>query len=59
MAKPRKVPVDSVPRQPLTEQDRVERDRREIEIINRNAERLNTEAEDGLEYQAPIADHAE
>jgi len=27
--------------------------RRELEILNRNAERLNREAEDGLEYQAP------
>ena len=28
-----------------------ERDRRDIEIINRNAERLNREAMDTLEYQ--------
>jgi hypothetical protein len=30
---------------------RQERDRRDIEIINRNAERLNREAEDTMEYQ--------
>jgi hypothetical protein len=28
-----------------------ERDRRDIEIINRNADRLNREAADTLEYQ--------
>ena len=28
-----------------------QRDRRDIEIINRNAERLNREAMDALEYQ--------
>jgi hypothetical protein len=28
-----------------------ERDRRDIQIINRNAERLNREAMDTLEYQ--------
>ena len=28
-----------------------ERDRRDVEIINRNAERLNREAMDTLEYQ--------
>lgn len=31
--------------------DRVERDRRDIEIIRRNAARLNREAQDTLEYQ--------
>jgi metal-responsive CopG/Arc/MetJ family transcriptional regulator len=30
---------------------RQERDRRDIEIINRNADRLNREAEDTMEYQ--------
>jgi hypothetical protein len=32
---------------------RAARDSRDIEIINRNADRLNAEAEDALEYQAP------
>jgi metal-responsive CopG/Arc/MetJ family transcriptional regulator len=31
--------------------ERQKRDRRDIEIINRNADRLNREAEDTLEYQ--------
>jgi len=31
--------------------ERVERDRRDIEIIDRNAERLNREAVDALAYQ--------
>jgi len=31
--------------------ERAERDRRDIEIINRNAARLNREAKDTLEYQ--------
>ncbi len=30
---------------------RQDRDRRDIELINRNAERMNKEAEDVLEYQ--------
>jgi hypothetical protein len=30
---------------------RQERDRRDIEIINRNADRINREVEDALEYQ--------
>ncbi len=32
---------------------RAARDARDIEIINRNADRLNAETEAGLEYQAP------
>jgi len=32
---------------------RAARNARDIEIINRNADRLNAEAEDALEYQAP------
>jgi hypothetical protein len=31
--------------------ERVERDRKDIEIINRHASRLNQEAQDTLEYQ--------
>ena len=33
---------------------KAERDARDLEIINRNAERLNDEAEDVLDYQARI-----
>ena len=35
----------------LAQLERRARDRRDIEIINRNAERLNREAMDTLEYQ--------
>jgi metal-responsive CopG/Arc/MetJ family transcriptional regulator len=35
----------------LTQIERQARDRRDIEIIDRNAERLNREAIDTLEYQ--------
>jgi len=38
---------------------RAERDKRDLEIINRNATRLNREAEDGLEYQAPVGEYPE
>ena len=55
----RKFMINSNPRRSLTEQERAERDRREIEIINRNADRLNAEAEDALEYQAPIDEYTE
>jgi metal-responsive CopG/Arc/MetJ family transcriptional regulator len=34
--------------------ERDQRDRRDIEIINRNAERLNREAMDALDYQKPL-----
>jgi len=45
--------IEAVLRRYLLQQARTQRDRRELEILNRNAERLNREAEDGLEYQAP------
>ena len=35
----------------LAQLERTARDRRDVEIINRNAERLNREARDTLEYQ--------
>jgi hypothetical protein len=35
----------------LARLEREERDRRDIEIINRNADRLNRQAKDTLEYQ--------
>ena len=35
-------------------QARAQRDARDIEVINRDADRLNADALDGLEYQAPI-----
>jgi Arc/MetJ-type ribon-helix-helix transcriptional regulator len=33
---------------------RAEAERRDLEIINRNADRLNAEAEDVLAYQVPL-----
>ena len=45
--------IEAVLRQYLTERARAKRDARELEIINRNAARLNANAEDGLEFQAP------
>jgi metal-responsive CopG/Arc/MetJ family transcriptional regulator len=51
--------IESVLRQHLRERARARRDEREIAIINRNADRLNREAEDGLEYQAPLAERPE
>jgi metal-responsive CopG/Arc/MetJ family transcriptional regulator len=33
---------------------RTEADRRDLEIINRNADKLNAEAEDVLAYQVPL-----
>ena len=38
----------------LDKLSREERDRRDIEIINRNADYLNAEAMDVLEYQKPL-----
>ena len=35
----------------LAHLERLDRDRRDIEIINRNASRLNRDAQDTLEYQ--------
>jgi metal-responsive CopG/Arc/MetJ family transcriptional regulator len=37
----------------LRDRARAQRDARDIEIINRHAENLNSDAEDGLEHQAP------
>ena len=36
------------------ELDKRERDQRELELINRNADKLNEEAEDMLSYQAEL-----
>jgi metal-responsive CopG/Arc/MetJ family transcriptional regulator len=40
----------------LRERKRAQRDARDLEIINRNAEELNREALDVLEYQTPLGD---
>jgi metal-responsive CopG/Arc/MetJ family transcriptional regulator len=46
--------IDNVLRAYIAYRKREERDARDIEIINRNADRLNREAEDVLEYQADL-----
>jgi metal-responsive CopG/Arc/MetJ family transcriptional regulator len=51
--------VEAVLREHLRQRARARRDARDLEIINRNAERLNREALDGLEYQAPLGDFPE
>ena len=45
--------IESVLQQYLRQKARAQRDERDIEIINRNAARLNRDAEDGLDDQAP------
>jgi metal-responsive CopG/Arc/MetJ family transcriptional regulator len=45
--------IESVLQQYLRQKARAQRDARDIEIINRNAARLNRDAEDGLDDQAP------
>jgi metal-responsive CopG/Arc/MetJ family transcriptional regulator len=45
--------IETVLQQYLRDRTRAERDARDIELINRNAARLNSDAEDGLEDQAP------
>jgi hypothetical protein len=51
--------IDSVMLEHFRARARAERDARDAEIINRNAERLNREALDALEYQAPLGDFPE
>jgi len=43
----------------LRERTRAERGARDLAIINRNAERLNRDALDGLDHQAPLGDFPE
>jgi metal-responsive CopG/Arc/MetJ family transcriptional regulator len=45
--------IETVLLQYLRDRDRARRDARDIEIINRHAEKLNRDAEDGLDEQAP------
>jgi metal-responsive CopG/Arc/MetJ family transcriptional regulator len=51
--------IESVLREHLQAKARAERDARDAEIINRNAKRLNRDAEDGLELQAPLGEFPE
>jgi metal-responsive CopG/Arc/MetJ family transcriptional regulator len=51
--------IETILQQYLRQRARAQRDARDMEIINRNAERLNRDALDGLEYQAPLGDFPE
>ena len=51
--------IENVLREHLRARERAERDARDIAIINRNAKRLNRDAEDGLDLQAPLAERPE
>jgi len=51
--------IEGVLQQYLRQRERAQRDARDIEIINRNAEQLNRDALDALEYQAPLGDFPE
>ena len=46
--------IETVLNQYLRQRERAQRDARDIELINRHAARLNRDAEDGLEDQAPV-----
>ncbi|MDR0908597.1 MAG: hypothetical protein LBM77_02415 [Spirochaetaceae bacterium] len=49
----------STKRRPLSAAEREARDKRDIELINANADRINAEAMDVLTYQADIWQDAE
>ena len=51
--------IDGVLRRYLRDRARAQRDARDLEIINKNAERLNRDALDGLEDQAPLGEFPE
>lgn len=48
--------IEAVLHQYLRDRARAKRDARDLEIINKNAERLNRDAVDGLEDQAPLGE---
>ena len=45
--------IEAILQQYLRQRARAQRDARDIELISRHAEKLNRDAEDGLEDQAP------
>jgi metal-responsive CopG/Arc/MetJ family transcriptional regulator len=51
--------IETVLQEYLLQKKRALRDAREIAIINRNAEQMNKDALDGLEYQAPLGEFPE
>ena len=56
---PRSAFIEAILQQYLKERSRARREARDLAIINRNAEQLNRDALDALEYQAPLGDFAE
>jgi len=51
--------IESVISDHFRDRARRERDARDLAIINRNAARLNRDAEDALEFQAPLGEFPE
>jgi metal-responsive CopG/Arc/MetJ family transcriptional regulator len=51
--------IESVMREHFKQKARRQRDARDLAIINRNAARLNRDAEDGLEDQARLGESPE
>jgi len=51
--------IEAVLDQYLKQRLRAQRDARDLELINRNAEQLNRDAVDGLEDQAPLGEFPE
>lgn len=51
--------IEAVLQQYLKKRTRARREARDLAIINRNAEQLNRDALEGLEYQAPLGDFPE
>ncbi len=45
--------IEAILQQYLRQRSRAQRDARDIQLINQHAEKLNRDAEDGLEDQAP------
>lgn len=51
--------IEAVLSKYLKERMRAQREARDLELINRNAEQLNRDALDGLEDQAPLGEFPE
>lgn len=58
-SKSRSALIEAVLNEYLKERIRAQRDARDLELINRNAEQLNRDAEDGLDDQAPLGEYPE
>jgi hypothetical protein len=49
--------IERILREYLRQRERAERDAKGFEILNREADRLNAEAEDALQYQAEVGEY--